>query len=63
MDNPDYHFDMDDQDMDNGGNHSEDERDIDPEMRKVIEQDLLFLIQGVGSIKDVKGHDVYVKHS
>jgi hypothetical protein len=36
---------------------------MDEDERKTIEQELLFLTQGVGSIKSVQGHDIYVKHA
>jgi hypothetical protein len=58
--NPNYDFDMEEFNEDNDENQ-EDEV-LDDELKARIEQDLLFLTQGVGSIKNINDFDVYVKH-
>lgn len=59
-DNPNYDFDI--QDFDDDHAEGEEEDALDDETKARIEQELLFLAQGVGSIKNINNFDVYVKH-
>lgn len=38
------------------------EQKLDKEEEKILFSELLFCVQGVGSIKNINGYDVYVKH-
>ena len=60
VENANYDFDMDDMGQEEDGGEEDDFLDEDTKMR--MEQELLFLTQGVGSIKNINNFDVYVKH-
>ena len=58
--NPNYDFDMDE--SDNEAERGEQDLVLSKEEELRIHQELMFFIQGVGSIKNINGYDVYVKH-
>ena len=58
--NPNFDFDVDDLNDEEAENADDNIFDEDFKLR--VEQDLLFLTQGVGSIKNINNYDVYVKH-
>jgi hypothetical protein len=59
--NRNYDFEYDE--LKDADNMSELGGDIDKEEERRIQQELLFFLQGVGSIKKVNDYDVYVKHA
>jgi hypothetical protein len=47
---------------DNEAERGEQDLVLSKEEELRIHQELMFFIQGVGSIKNINGYDVYVKH-
>jgi len=61
--NDNAHYDFDYDELKDAENLEEDAGEIDKEEERRIQQEMLFFIQGVGSIKNIENYDVYVKHA